>query len=203
MTKKRDVKYIIGDNITELRKEHKLTQAELGEKLGYTDKAISKWELGESTPNVDSLLEMANLFNVTVDYFFHEADENKKNYILHQKKETIKNILNLVLYCVFVYTVAVFIFVFAALRKESNVEKFWISFVYALPICAALCMYFFSKRKMDLPIGYMIASSIFLWSLLATAYLQMFILYNTHPFYLFFAGVPLQAIVIISHYVRR
>lgn len=203
MSKKRDVKYIIGDNITELRKSHQLTQIELGEKLGYSDKAISKWELGESTPSADSLLELADTFNVSIDYFFHEPNENKKQYLCPEKKQIVKNILTLILYCIFVYTVAVFIFVFGALRKESNVTTFWISYIYAVPVCSMISMYFFSKQKMDLPIGFMYAFSVFIWSSLVTIYLQVFLNFGIHAFYVFFMGIPLQGVVIVSHFVRK
>ena len=47
-----DLKHIIAQNIVQLRKKSKLTQAELAERLNYSDKAISKWERGESIPDV-------------------------------------------------------------------------------------------------------------------------------------------------------
>ena len=66
-----DIKANIANNIVELRKRKKWTQAELAEKINYTDKAVSKWERGESTPDVDVLYNMAEIFGVTVDYFFN------------------------------------------------------------------------------------------------------------------------------------
>lgn len=45
-----------------------MTQQELGDELNYTDKAVSKWERGESVPDVSVLLKVANLFGVTLDY---------------------------------------------------------------------------------------------------------------------------------------
>jgi len=59
---------VIAANISSLRKEHKLTQLELAEKLNYSDKAVSKWERGESLPGIDVLCEMCTLFGVTLDY---------------------------------------------------------------------------------------------------------------------------------------
>ena len=44
-----------------------MTQAELGEKLNYSDKTISKWERGESAPDISVLVEIAELFGVTLD----------------------------------------------------------------------------------------------------------------------------------------
>ena len=70
---------IIAENISALRKSAKLTQAELAEKLNYSDKAISKWERGDSIPDVIVLAELAELFSVTVDYFLHEHEKCEKN----------------------------------------------------------------------------------------------------------------------------
>jgi transcriptional regulator with XRE-family HTH domain len=57
----RDVRQIIADNLIELRKVNKLTQLELAEKLNYSDKAISKWERGESLPDVEILCQKHHL----------------------------------------------------------------------------------------------------------------------------------------------
>ena len=50
-----ELKSIIGENLASLRKEKKLTQAELAERFNYTDKAISKWEKGETSPDIETL----------------------------------------------------------------------------------------------------------------------------------------------------
>ena len=57
----KDVRQIIAENLIELRKVNKLTQLELAEKLNYSDKAISKWERGESLPDVEILCQIADL----------------------------------------------------------------------------------------------------------------------------------------------
>ena len=67
------LKSIIAGNIADLRRAHKMTQLDLAEKLNYTDKAISKWERGESIPDVLVLKSIADLFGVTVDYLLEEV----------------------------------------------------------------------------------------------------------------------------------
>lgn len=54
-----ELKIQVGSNIARLRREAGLTQAELAEKLSYTDKAVSKWERGESMPDVLTLMQLA------------------------------------------------------------------------------------------------------------------------------------------------
>lgn len=62
-----ELKIIIGHNIVRLRKAKGMTQADLAEKLNYSDKAISKWERGESMPDVLTLIHMAEVFDTNVN----------------------------------------------------------------------------------------------------------------------------------------
>ena len=63
-----DMKQIIAKNIASLRQASGMTQLELAEKLNYSDKAISKWERGDSIPDVLVLKTIADLFSVSLDY---------------------------------------------------------------------------------------------------------------------------------------
>lgn len=56
-----------GEFLYELRKEQGMTQASLAEKLGVTNKAVSKWETGEAMPETSLLLPLAEIFGITVD----------------------------------------------------------------------------------------------------------------------------------------
>lgn len=71
----RNYSKIIAANIAGLRKKSGMTQADLAEHLGYSDKSISKWERGESLPDVLCLRAIAELFGVTTDYMFEETHE--------------------------------------------------------------------------------------------------------------------------------
>ena len=53
--------FIIAKNLSELRRKNKLTQLEVAEKLNYSDKAVSKWEQGESLPGIEVLYKLAKL----------------------------------------------------------------------------------------------------------------------------------------------
>lgn len=72
---------MIAGNISELRKKNGMTQAELAEKIGYSDKSVSKWERGDGIPDVICLKTIAELFGVTVDYMLtdvHDEDRAKE-----------------------------------------------------------------------------------------------------------------------------
>ena len=61
------LKYQIGANIAAYRKRAGMTQAGLAEKLNYSDKAVSKWERGEASPDVLTLMQLAGQFGITVN----------------------------------------------------------------------------------------------------------------------------------------
>lgn len=75
-------KQTFGEMISSLRKEKGMTQLELAEKMGVTDKAVSKWERNLSFPDVSSLPRLAEIFGITVDELIQAkgvpADEQKK-----------------------------------------------------------------------------------------------------------------------------
>ena len=70
-----ELKLISASNIISLRTAAGLTQAELGAKLNYSDKSVSKWERGEAIPDAFVLKQMAELFGVTVDHLLSSHDE--------------------------------------------------------------------------------------------------------------------------------
>ena len=74
----KDYKPIISKNILELRVSQRMTQAELAEKLHYSDKAVSKWERGESLPDIAVLAEVAGIFGVTLDDLIRDREEEER-----------------------------------------------------------------------------------------------------------------------------
>lgn len=84
----KDIKLIISKNIQGLRKKEKWTQADLGSKLNISDKAISKWERGESLPDVEMIYDISKLFNVPINYLFEEHEFSELS--LEDKKKLKK-----------------------------------------------------------------------------------------------------------------
>ena len=85
-----DPKEIIARNIVDLRRKNGMTQLELAEKLNYTDKAVSKWERGESIPDVAVLKTIADLFGVTVDYLL-TAEHKTTVPVLSRLESTLRS----------------------------------------------------------------------------------------------------------------
>lgn len=72
-------KQTLGIMISTLRKEKGMTQLELAEKMGVTDKAVSKWERDLSFPDINSIPKLAEIFEVTVDELMQVKTETKEN----------------------------------------------------------------------------------------------------------------------------
>lgn len=90
----------LGEKIMKLRKESALSQEELGEKLNVTRQTVSKWELGETTPEINKLTEMAKIFNVSLDELLKEEGvemNNNKGPIEDGKKEFSRNTIIVVI----------------------------------------------------------------------------------------------------------
>ena len=69
------MKKTLGSMIAELRKQHGMTQLELAEKMGVTDKAVSKWERDLSCPDINSLPNLAEIFGVSVEELMQTKKE--------------------------------------------------------------------------------------------------------------------------------
>lgn len=65
----------LSEKILELRKADGLSQEQLAEKIGITRQSISKWESGESLPEIERLIELSKIFHVTVDYLVNESSD--------------------------------------------------------------------------------------------------------------------------------
>ena len=64
---------IFAENLRRLRKHRSMTQGQLAEHLGYTEKAVSKWESGSSIPPAETLIQISSLFGVSLDELFEQS----------------------------------------------------------------------------------------------------------------------------------
>ena len=192
-----EIKLIIARNITDLRRKNNMTQAELAEKLNYSDKAVSKWERGESLPDVTVLKSIADTFRVTVDYLLqpehHEQEERmrKKNFLDRRKKRNCKRIMWMSILLVWLLaTVA------CVIGNTVSPNNIWCisPFMFAIPISLILGLIFnsvwFNKRHNFIII------SLLMWSVIAVLY---FILRwcGIKVLLLFALGIPGQAIIFL------
>lgn len=192
MEETKDIKKIVAKNLANLRKNKKLTQTELAEKFGYSDKAISKWENGDTLPDIQTLYQLCEFYNVTLDFLVNEQNfEDKIKYINHlNRKVIINNSMIELLYCSFVWILAVIIYIYLLIFSEFD---YWQIFIWALP-ATSLVMLLFSKVWKQ-KIYTFVVRSLFFWTLVIACYIQ-FIQYNIWP--LFFLMIPIQVALILA-----
>ena len=77
----------IADRIQYLRKQKGLSQEELADKIGVSRQAVSKWESEQSTPDLDKIIVMSDLFEVTTDYILKGIEP-----VSTTSKKTIKTL---------------------------------------------------------------------------------------------------------------
>ena len=82
-------KQTLGMMISTLRKEKGMTQLELAEKMGVTDKAVSKWERDLSFPDINSIPKLAEIFEVSVDELMQVKTETKENISKNKVDEIV------------------------------------------------------------------------------------------------------------------
>lgn len=193
-----DVKPIIAKNLVHFRKQSGLTQAELAEKLNYSDKAVSRWEHGDTLPDINVLKQLCEFYGIDMNTLIsadaEDAEKPAKNY-----KDTL-----LYRFCIYglaaatVWIVATIAFVYSGLISEGAYN--WHIFVWALPVsCFALS---FTSRGSKVPVFGFVVNSIFIWTFLAAIFLffisKSFILWPV-----FLIGIPLQVMVVMMFLMKK
>lgn len=138
-----ELKNRIAANLAEYRKRSGITQLQLAEQLNYSDKAVSKWERGESLPDIYVLYQMTQIFGITINELL--AEETKKTKLsepaadLPRKRKNHKFITAMSV-CL-VWLVMSVVFVGLKLFRFSLFEP-WLVYIYALPISCIVLLVF-------------------------------------------------------------
>ncbi len=187
-----ELKQIIADNISKLRREAGMTQSELAEKLNYSDKAVSKWERAESTPDITVLKSISELFGVSVDYLL--AEDHVEAEVIPEPVKTRKMNNHTAITCIsilIVWSVATFIFVMFDLIIPT-MRAHWLAFAYAIPVSMIVWLVFnsiwFNRRRNFLIVSFL------MWTSLASLYLSL-IPAGFNIWQIFVLGIPGQAII--------
>ena len=192
----------IGSNISAYRKRCAMTQAGLAEKLNYTDKAVSKWERGESIPDVLTLMQLAELFEIEVGELLADPNElpgdpgklekamtQVSEKALHRKanKSIIQRLCSLL-----VWSVALLIFVIVS---SLDIPKSWITFFYAIPANAIVLLSLRSAWH-DFRWNRGLISAI-VWGSILSLYMTLLVFFGLNIWKLFLLGIPGQAAIIL------
>lgn len=192
----------LGANIAAYRKRVGLTQVGLAEKLNYSDKAVSKWERGESMPDVLTLIQLADLFDITVNDLLVDPNalpeqsgpvERVVSKAVEKtlKRKANKNII-LLLCSVLVSFVALLAFVVLC---ALDIPHGWLSFVYAIP-AVSIVLVSLNSAWHDFRKNQLFISGI-VWGGLLSLYLSLLIFLDLNIWMLFLLGVPGQLAVLL------
>lgn len=189
-----NIKQIAAKNITDLRRAANMTQLELAERLNYSDKAVSKWERGESLPDVVVLKQIADLFHVTVDYLISEDHKDfRPEHAVYSGRDLRNRRIIVGISILMVWLVATIAFVIANLVLGSF-GKNWIAFIYAVPASMVVLLVFtslwFNRRWNFLII------SLLMWSVLICLHIS-FLLIGYNIWIIYILGIPGQAIILM------
>ena len=181
----KNLKEIVSENIVNLRKRDSLTQAELGKKINYSDKAISRWENGEVLPDLETLQKVAEIFDVPLSELLEERDEKK------EKADLVKTeVLSQIFLVMEIWTIVCAVYAYFNMAQGKN---YWDIFLAGVPMSALIL--FFVNRKKNNVVSF-VYGTIFVWSFLTCIFLYLLPIIT---WYLFIIGVPIQGILIIRY----
>ena len=193
------LKYQIGANIAAYRKQAGMTQAGLADKLKYSDKAVSKWERGESIPDVITLMQLAELFEVTVNDLLADPNalpgnpgtlEKAMTQVSEKalKRKANKNVI-LALTTTLVWFVALFVFVIMSSFEMLDPYS-WLIFFFAIPANAIVLLSLRSAwRDFRWNQGLI---TVIAWGSLLTIYMTILVVFHYNFWKIFLLGIPGQ-----------
>ena len=200
-----NVKYRIGSNIAAYRKREGLTQVSLAEKLNYSDKAVSKWERGESIPDVLTLMQLADLFGITVNDLvcdpnaLPEHSDSKLEKAMTQvsekalKRKANKNVIQ-ALSSTLVWFIALFAFVICSTFDSLEPYSCLLFFV-AIPANAIVLLSLRSAWR-DFRWNQMLISLI-VWGSLLSIFMIILTAYHYNFWKVFLLGIPGQIAIFL------
>lgn len=134
------------EKITALRKKSGLSQEELAIKMDISRQAVSKWESGQTVPDLSRIMQLSEIFNVSTDYLLKDEESERQNNISNsaQKKRQIADNV-FVAYC---GIILVIYFLWSIFSQKWNIT--WIVFVAGgifIPLLSAICDWFVNKKN--------------------------------------------------------
>lgn len=207
-----ELKLKIGSNITHYRKALGMTQAELAQKLNYSDKAVSKWERGESIPDVLTLADIAGQFGITVNDLVYgpeaqmdepassepapqpevpaEPEKAVSKKITDRIRHNRKVIQGLVSILVWIVVLA-----FYVLLDSFDLPYLWLLFLVGIPAHAITLLSLRSAWQMYS--WNMVLISIIMWGSIVCLHMVIYLISHINIWRLFLMGVLGQIAIIL------
>ena len=189
-----ELKLVVASNLIKLRTGAGFTQAELGAKLNYSDKTISKWERGEAIPDAYVLTQLGEIFDVTVDNILSSHDSWQPVGAEEAEQEHSYSTDMIIAIAVLgVWTLALTAFV--ALWLVDMIR--WEIFVVALPVSVLVYLILICSFNKRHHLQFVIAAFVL------SVFVAMFLLLPGWPWQLFLVAALAEVIVFLSCNVQR
>ena len=200
----KDIKARVAKNLGALRRQCGFTQADVAEKLNYSDKAISRWEKGDTLPDINVLYEICQFYGVTMNDLVGEEEVRAKEENITEKDARAYNAWLCAIAGVSVWLVATVLY-FIHNTITDNLSPLWIIFVWAVPVSCIVILLF--GRPIFHWVANFVLSSVVAWTLLGSIYLNLVFfttIPNAYTFWpIFFIGIPVQAILFLAHKLSK
>ena len=187
-------KATIASNLIRLRLASGMTQAEVGEKLNYSDKAISKWERGDVTTDVFVLMQIADVFGVDVDYLLKQHNEIEPVIYTRPDSGSYTTKMITLVTILGIWTVALFVFVILWICGMVV----WQVFVYAVPVSLITLLVLNSAWNNGKNNRFIIAALVL--SIIATVYLTFL---SRNLWQLFILSIPSLLLVFLGAHIGK
>ena len=192
----KDIKSTVAKNLALLRKSRGITQAELAERFNYSDKAVCRWECGDTLPDINVLGALCDFYDITMNDLVN-PDFEIDNEIENHKYMLAYRVWTCIFLCTAVWLLAAVIFSFSI----TFASPYWLAFVWAIPVT---CLVIFrSLRDIIGTALKIIISSLNSWSIIAALYLHVLVIMNTNIWYVFIVGLPIQGLIIQYFMMKR
>ncbi len=189
------LKLRIGGNIAACRRLAGLTQAGLAEKLNYSDKAVSKWERGESLPDVVTLMQLAELFDIPMAMLLADSGNLPEGNSIPEpdagKPRADKGIIQ-ALSSTLVWFVALLFFVVCS---SFRIPNSWLVFFYAVPANAIVLLSLRSAWRQYSWNQALI--SIIVWGCLVSIHASLLVFLKMNVWKLYLLGIPGQIAIFL------
>ena len=193
-----DIKPIIAKNLAYFRKQSGLTQAELAEKLNYSDKAVSRWEHGDTLPDINVLYQLCDFYGIDMNTLVSDDAEATDAPKIDMKNSVRFRICIFGLSVAVVWILATIVFLYSGIIGQG--EYYWMAFIWALPL--SCCSIIITSFGMNLRVFKLIINTVLIWTLLTAVFLH-FIMQSYILWPVFLLGVPLQLIAVLAFIIRK
>lgn len=195
-----ELKLVVASKLIKLRQAAGMTQAELGEKLNYSDKTVSKWERGESVPDAYVLTRLAEIYGTSVDALLRGEEPwmdpvKKQRLDERDRAPKFSSTVVTIVAILGIWTMAVLMFVVFWIALD---ELLWLIFACAVPVSLITLLVLNSVWNKGRHNQYIVMALV----ACIVGLLYLFFL-KINPWQLFLVLIPAEALTYLCFHIRR